>query len=226
MPQANGSCVLKCGGTRVLAGVKVELDIPEVQGRGLISCSVNCSMIASAMFEGRAGEDISAELSREQRCLPAPVAFLPTEALHPSFHPYPYADACSHHHTEQLTCNCTHGKNSNMCTRIRRQQQQHSTATATATAKGTAKGTAKRFHTVSARTPILMPARLAAGSVSQIMNGMPASVYESLAVGQQGRQCWHLHVDATVLDYDGSLLDSCTMGENPGYRALDSDEDM
>jgi exosome complex component RRP42 len=58
--------VLKCGGTRVLAGVKVELDIPEVQGRGLISCSVNCSMIASAMFEGRAGEDISAELSREQ----------------------------------------------------------------------------------------------------------------------------------------------------------------
>jgi len=66
VPQANGSCVLKCGGTRVLAGVKVELDIPEVQGRGLISCSVNCSMIASAMFEGRAGEDISAELSREQ----------------------------------------------------------------------------------------------------------------------------------------------------------------
>jgi hypothetical protein len=55
------------------------------------------------------------------------------------------------------------------------------------------------------------------------MNGMPAGVYESLAVGQQGRQCWHLHIDATVLDYDGSLLDCCTMGEDLGSRTWDSE---
>jgi exosome complex component RRP42 len=67
VPQANGSAVLKCGGTRVLAGIKTELAIPEpdAQNRGSITASVNCSGLASTMFEGRTGEDVSAELTRE-----------------------------------------------------------------------------------------------------------------------------------------------------------------
>lgn len=67
VPQANGSAVLKCGGTRVLAGVKTELSVPEPEapGRGKISVSVSCSALASTMFEMRAGEDVSAELTRE-----------------------------------------------------------------------------------------------------------------------------------------------------------------
>mmetsp|Transcript_27698 Transcript_27698/g.54111 ORF Transcript_27698/g.54111 Transcript_27698/m.54111 type:complete len:296 (+) Transcript_27698:31-918(+) len=113
VPQANGSCLLRCGGTRVLAGTKVELEAAEIVGRGKLTCSISCSMLASPMFEGRAGEDVSAELTR---------------------------------------------------------------------------------------------------SMNQMMaQGMPKEVYSRLAVGEEGKQCWHVHCDASVLDYDGTSLDCCSM---------------
>jgi hypothetical protein len=49
-------------------------------------------------------------------------------------------------------------------------------------------------------------------AMNQLMgSGMPAKVYESLSIGD-GKQCWNVYADVVVLDYDGALLDCCSMG--------------
>jgi hypothetical protein len=45
-------------------------------------------------------------------------------------------------------------------------------------------------------------------------SGLPAKVYESLSIGD-GKQCWNVYADVVVLDYDGALLDCCSMGVYP-----------
>ena len=48
--------------------------------------------------------------------------------------------------------------------------------------------------------------------MNQLLNtGLPAKVYESLSIGD-GKQCWNVYADVVVLDYDGALLDCCSMG--------------
>ncbi|KAK9096219.1 hypothetical protein Sjap_021716 [Stephania japonica] len=72
IPQANGSARLRMGETDVIATVKAEIGKPSHlhPNRGKVSISVDCSAIASPVFEGRGGEELSTELSVAlQRCL-------------------------------------------------------------------------------------------------------------------------------------------------------------
>lgn len=71
IPQANGSARVKLGGTDVIAGVKAELGKPNhlYPDKGKVFINVDCSPTAAPMFEGRGGEELSAELSVAlQRC--------------------------------------------------------------------------------------------------------------------------------------------------------------
>ncbi|PIA59211.1 hypothetical protein AQUCO_00400233v1 [Aquilegia coerulea] len=72
LAQANGSARVKLGGTDVIASVKAELGRPNhlYPDKGKVSIYVDCSPTAAPMFEGRGGEELSAELSAAlQRCL-------------------------------------------------------------------------------------------------------------------------------------------------------------
>ncbi|CAN1121088.1 Exosome complex exonuclease RRP42 [Linum perenne] len=72
IPQANGSARVKMGSTEVIASVKAELGKPSAlhPDKGKFAIYVDCSAIAEPTFEGRGGEDLSAELSVAlQRCL-------------------------------------------------------------------------------------------------------------------------------------------------------------
>lgn len=52
----------------------------------------------------------------------------------------------------------------------------------------------------------------AAVAMNQLLSSsLPARVYESLSIGD-GKQCWNVYADVVVLDYDGALLDCCSMG--------------
>lgn len=71
IPQANGSARVKLGGTDVLACVKAELGKPNnlYPDKGKVFINVDCSPTAAPIFEGRGGEELSAELSAAlQRC--------------------------------------------------------------------------------------------------------------------------------------------------------------
>ncbi|XP_031264826.1 exosome complex component RRP42-like isoform X1 [Pistacia vera] len=72
IPQANGSARVRLGATDVIASVKGELGKPSSlqPDKGKVAIFVDCSPTAAPMFEGRGGEDLSAELSGAlQRCL-------------------------------------------------------------------------------------------------------------------------------------------------------------
>ncbi|KDP30849.1 hypothetical protein JCGZ_13792 [Jatropha curcas] len=72
IPQANGSARVRIGTTEVIASVKAELGKPSAlhPDKGKVAIFVDCSPVAEPMFEGRGGEDLSAELSVAlQRCL-------------------------------------------------------------------------------------------------------------------------------------------------------------
>ncbi|GFZ05761.1 3'-5'-exoribonuclease family protein [Actinidia rufa] len=65
IPQANGSARVKLGATDVIASVKAELGKPSPfqPDRGKVAIYVDCSPTAAPIFEGRGGEELSAELS-------------------------------------------------------------------------------------------------------------------------------------------------------------------
>ncbi|CAN4075966.1 unnamed protein product [Withania somnifera] len=65
IPQANGSARIKLGATDVIASVKAELGRPSVSypDQGKVHIYVECSPTAEPSFEGRGGEELSAELS-------------------------------------------------------------------------------------------------------------------------------------------------------------------
>ncbi|KAI3944292.1 hypothetical protein MKW92_019868 [Papaver armeniacum] len=65
IPQANGSARVRIGATEVIASVKAELGKPNPlqPNKGKVSIFVDCSPTAAPMFQGRGGEDLSAELS-------------------------------------------------------------------------------------------------------------------------------------------------------------------
>ncbi|XP_034222818.1 exosome complex component RRP42-like isoform X1 [Prunus dulcis] len=70
--QANGSARVRMGATDVIACVKAELGRPNAlqPDKGKVVVNVDCSPTAAPMFEGRGGEELSAELSVAlQRCL-------------------------------------------------------------------------------------------------------------------------------------------------------------
>ncbi|BBH06683.1 3'-5'-exoribonuclease family protein [Prunus dulcis] len=70
--QANGSARVRMGATDVIACVKAELGRPNAlqPDKGKVIVNVDCSPTAAPMFEGRGGEELSAELSVAlQRCL-------------------------------------------------------------------------------------------------------------------------------------------------------------
>lgn len=72
VPQASGSARVKIGATHVIVAVKAELGKPSScnPDKGRVFISVECSSIAEPMFEGRGGDELSAELSTTlQRCL-------------------------------------------------------------------------------------------------------------------------------------------------------------
>ncbi|KAL5540240.1 hypothetical protein UlMin_044480 [Ulmus minor] len=72
IPQANGSARVRLGTTEVIASVKAELGRPSPMqpDKGKVSVYVDCSPTAAPAFEGRGGEELSAELSSAlQRCL-------------------------------------------------------------------------------------------------------------------------------------------------------------
>ncbi|KAF7153326.1 hypothetical protein RHSIM_Rhsim01G0212800 [Rhododendron simsii] len=72
IPQANCSARVKMGATDVIASVKAELGKPSPfqPDKGKVSIYVDCSPTAAPMFEGRGGDELSAELSAAlQRCL-------------------------------------------------------------------------------------------------------------------------------------------------------------
>ncbi|XP_061362826.1 uncharacterized protein LOC133306517 [Gastrolobium bilobum] len=72
IPQANGSARVRMGGTDVIASVKAELGKPSLlqPDKGKVSIHVDCSSTAEPTFEGRGGDELSAELSIAlQRCL-------------------------------------------------------------------------------------------------------------------------------------------------------------
>ncbi|KAL8140430.1 hypothetical protein V2J09_006451, partial [Rumex salicifolius] len=69
---ASGSARVTMGGTDVIASVKAEVGKPSSSqpDKGKIYIFVDCSPTASPAFEGRGGEELSAELSASlQRCL-------------------------------------------------------------------------------------------------------------------------------------------------------------
>ncbi|XAR55267.1 hypothetical protein NMG60_11035296 [Bertholletia excelsa] len=70
--QVNGSARVKMGATDVVASVKAELGRPSSSqpDKGKVAINVDCSPTAAPVFEGRGGEELSAELSGAlQRCL-------------------------------------------------------------------------------------------------------------------------------------------------------------
>ncbi|ESR61015.1 3'-5'-exoribonuclease family protein [Citrus sinensis] len=72
IPQANGSARVRMGSTDVIASVKAELGRPSAMqpDKGKVAIFVDCSPTAEPTFEGRGGEELSAELSSAlQRCL-------------------------------------------------------------------------------------------------------------------------------------------------------------
>ncbi|KAL5794311.1 hypothetical protein ACOSP7_002905 [Xanthoceras sorbifolium] len=72
IPQANGSARVRLGATDVIASVKAELGKPSAlqPDKGKVAIFVDCSPTAEPTFEGRGGEELSAELSGTlQRCL-------------------------------------------------------------------------------------------------------------------------------------------------------------
>nr|GLL37913.1 exosome complex component RRP42 [Ipomoea trifida] len=72
IPQASGSARVKMGATDVIASVKAELGKPNPShpNKGRVFIYVDCSSTAEPTFEGRGGDELSAELSTAlQRCL-------------------------------------------------------------------------------------------------------------------------------------------------------------
>eukprot|EP00262_Sarcandra_glabra_P015464 TRINITY_DN4762_c0_g1_i1.p1 TRINITY_DN4762_c0_g1~~TRINITY_DN4762_c0_g1_i1.p1 ORF type:complete len:288 (+),score=65.38 TRINITY_DN4762_c0_g1_i1:211-1074(+) len=72
IPQASGSARVRMGATDVIASVKAELGNPSsfLPNKGKVAIYIDCSPTASPMFEGRGGEELSADLSIAlQRCL-------------------------------------------------------------------------------------------------------------------------------------------------------------
>ncbi|KAL0917007.1 hypothetical protein M5K25_012046 [Dendrobium thyrsiflorum] len=72
IPQANGSARATLGATDVIASIKAELGKPAPlqPDKGKVSIFIDCSPTAAPVFEGRGGEELSAELSVGlQRCL-------------------------------------------------------------------------------------------------------------------------------------------------------------
>ncbi|KAL3632091.1 hypothetical protein CASFOL_025075 [Castilleja foliolosa] len=72
IPQASGSARVKLGATDVIASVKAELGKPNPShpDKGKVSINVDCSPTAEPTFEGRGGDELSAELSSAlERCL-------------------------------------------------------------------------------------------------------------------------------------------------------------
>uniref|UniRef100_A0A7N0VDV9 Ribosomal RNA-processing protein 42 n=1 Tax=Kalanchoe fedtschenkoi TaxID=63787 RepID=A0A7N0VDV9_KALFE len=72
IPQASGSARVRIGATDVIASVKAELGKPNASqpDKGKVSVHIDCSATAEPAFEGRGGEELSAELSVSlQRCL-------------------------------------------------------------------------------------------------------------------------------------------------------------
>ncbi|KAJ4730213.1 exosome complex component RRP42 [Melia azedarach] len=72
IPQANGSARVRLGSTDVIASVKAELGKPSPMqpDKGKVAIFVDCSPTAEPIFEGRGGEELSAELSGAlQHCL-------------------------------------------------------------------------------------------------------------------------------------------------------------
>ncbi|KAK7307178.1 hypothetical protein VNO77_40008 [Canavalia gladiata] len=72
IPQANGSARVRMGATDVIASVKAELGKPSSlqPDKGKVSINIDCSSTAEPAFEGRGGDELSAELSIAlQRCL-------------------------------------------------------------------------------------------------------------------------------------------------------------
>ncbi|KAK4846025.1 hypothetical protein QYF36_012194 [Acer negundo] len=72
IPQANGSARVRLGATDVIASVKAELGKPSAlqPDKGKVALFIDCSPTAEPTFEGRGGEELSAELSGAlQRCL-------------------------------------------------------------------------------------------------------------------------------------------------------------
>ncbi|CAN1778594.1 Exosome complex component RRP42 [Linum perenne] len=65
IPQANGSARIRMGATEVIASVKAELGRPSALhlDKGKVAIFVDCSPVAEPTFEGRGGEELSAELS-------------------------------------------------------------------------------------------------------------------------------------------------------------------
>ncbi|CAB4274516.1 unnamed protein product [Prunus armeniaca] len=68
--QANGSARVRMGATDVIASVKAELGRPNAlqPDKGKVVVNVDCSPTAAPMFEGRGGEELSAELSVALQC--------------------------------------------------------------------------------------------------------------------------------------------------------------
>ncbi|BFG25933.1 hypothetical protein CerSpe_122070 [Prunus speciosa] len=72
LTKANGSARVRMGATDVIASVKAELGRPNAlqPDKGKVVVNVDCSPTAAPMFEGRGGEELSAELSVAlQHCL-------------------------------------------------------------------------------------------------------------------------------------------------------------
>ncbi|CAH9092932.1 unnamed protein product [Cuscuta epithymum] len=72
IPQASGSARVKLGATDVIVSVKAELGKPSSShpDKGRVSIYVDCSPTAEPTFEGRGGDELSAELSIAlQQCL-------------------------------------------------------------------------------------------------------------------------------------------------------------
>ncbi|KAL5071010.1 hypothetical protein RYX36_021897 [Vicia faba] len=72
IPQANGSARVRIGATEVIASVKAELGKPGMgqPDKGKVFIYIDCSSTAEPAFEGRGGEELSAELSTAlHRCL-------------------------------------------------------------------------------------------------------------------------------------------------------------
>ncbi|CAJ2674371.1 exosome complex component rrp42-like protein [Trifolium pratense] len=70
IPQANGSARIRIGATEVIASVKAELGKPSLSqpDKGKVFIYIDCSSTAEPAFEGRGGEELSAELSTALHC--------------------------------------------------------------------------------------------------------------------------------------------------------------
>ncbi|KAK2399562.1 exosome complex component RRP42 [Trifolium repens] len=70
IPQANGSARIRIGATEVIASVKAELGKPSLSqpDKGKVFIYIDCSSTAEPAFEGRGGDELSAELSSALHC--------------------------------------------------------------------------------------------------------------------------------------------------------------